>query len=53
MYTKEKMVTIKVTEADHEKLRRIKHERFVESYPDVISVLLKEYENRHPEEAPA
>lgn len=52
IYNKEKMVTIKVTEADRERLKRIKHERFVESYTDVISVLLEEYEKEHPVEAP-
>ena len=53
MYNKDKMVTIKVKEFDHEKLRRIKHERYVESYSDVISVLIEEYEKAHCLEAPA
>ena len=53
MYRTEKYVTMKISEVDHEKLRKIKHEFFVESYAEAVSKLIEEHEKAHCVGAPA
>ncbi len=44
MYREHKYVTMKISDIDHDKLRKIKHEFLVESYADAVSKLIEEHE---------
>ena len=45
--------TVKVTVTDHSKLRRIRHEFEVDTFPEAISKLIEEHEAKTRKEAEA
>ena len=46
MYSQNDYVTVKITKKAHETLRNLRHEFYVDTYPEVIDKLLDEHHRK-------